>query len=96
MTASTRKAIIALLAVDETATPEERDRVALALAGGVAVVSVKEAMRRLGCSRQYIWRLVKAGKLDPVRGIGPAGNNRGIAEASVAKYLATTIGRQAS
>ena len=94
MTASTRKAIVALLAVDETATPEERDRVALALAGGAAVLSVKEAMQRLGCSRQYIWRLVKAGRLDPVRGLGD--NNRGITEASVAKYLATTIGRRAS
>lgn len=96
MTASTRKAIVALLAVDETATPEERDRVAMALAGGAAVLSVKETMQRLGCSRQYIWRLVKAGRLDPVKGLGAAGNNRGITEASVAKYLATTIGRQAS
>lgn len=89
MTAATRKAIVALLAVDETATEAERNRVALALSGRYGVLSVAEAAERLGVSRPTIYRLIKAGYLTRTQG-------GEISELSIETYLCGNMGRVAS
>jgi predicted transcriptional regulator len=63
MTDVTRKAIVALLAVDETASVEERDRVAAALAGTVRVMSIAEAAKRLGVTRPTVYAYIQSGLL---------------------------------
>ena len=88
----TRKAICALLAVDPEATREDCDRVAQALAGEpadtLAVLTIAEACKRLGCSRTTIWRRVNSGKLTGISGEGEAGNVRWITRESVDHFLA--------
>ena len=69
MTDVTRRAIVALLAADETATEKERTDVAIALRGDIArKVTFKEACARLGISRPTLHRLVKSGRLTAMRG----------------------------
>lgn len=63
MTEITRKAIVALMAVDETATVEERDRIAFALAGRVRVFNVAETAEMLGLSRPTVYDMIKKGEL---------------------------------
>lgn len=63
MMLSTRKAITALLAVDDTATTEERDRVAIALAGSSAVLKIATVAERLGLSRPTVYGLIRRGVL---------------------------------
>ena len=86
----TKLAIIALLAVDKTATDEERQTVARALAGtppGPVVLSIKEVCRRLGKTRQTVYNLCKRGLLQSVKGAGNKGLNSGITAASLSAYL---------
>ena len=89
---TTRRAICALLATDESATKEDRDRVAESLAGepvdAVATLTIAEACKRLNCSRTTIWRRVRAGRLTGVCGEGEAGNIRWITRESVERLLA--------
>ena len=64
MTAATRKAIVALMAVDETATADERERVAAALAGRMCeVLTVAEVARRLRVSRMTVYAMSRRGHL---------------------------------
>ena len=86
----TKAAIIALLAVDKSATDEEREKVATALRGeikGPTVYTVKEVCERLGRSRQTVHNLVKAGLLTPVKGGGAKGYCTGITAESLTNYL---------
>ena len=87
----TRKAICALLAIDERATPQERERVAEAMAGepvdAVATLTIAEACKRLGCSRTTIWRRVNSGKLTGIPGEGEARNIRWVTRESVERLL---------
>ena len=85
---ATRDAICALLAADKCATDEEREAVARSLRGESTepdVVSIKEACRRLGKSRQTIYTLVRRGRLRPVRGAGKF--NTGITAQSLTDFL---------
>ena len=87
-----RDAIVALLAVDKSATDEERETVARALAGqpiqdGPAVLSIKEVCARLNRSRQGVYNLISRGLLTPVKGGGAAGFNCGITADSLDRYL---------
>ena len=63
MTEVTRRAIIALAAADETATVEERDRIAFALAGRVRVFNIAETAEMLGLSRPTVYDMIKKGEL---------------------------------
>ena len=86
-----KSAIIALLAVDTSATDDEREKVAAALRGeikGPTVLSVREVCERLGRSRQTVHNLVKAGLLVAVKGGGAKGYNTGISAQSLQDYLA--------
>lgn len=60
----TRKAVAALLAADETATEDERRRVALALSGDYAALTLRDAAERLGVSVPTVYALVRAGKIE--------------------------------
>lgn len=86
---ATKDAVLALLSVDPTITQEERFAVAQALHGdhGPDVVTVSDAMKRLGRSRQTIYNLVARGLLKGVKGAGKSGCNTGITAASIEAYL---------
>ena len=61
---STKLAIIALLAADQTATDDEREAVAKALRGeptGPQIYSIKETMALIGRTRQTVYNLLKKG-----------------------------------
>ena len=80
MTEVTRRAIIALAAADETATVEERDRIAFALAGRVRVFNIAETAEMLGLSRPTVYDMIKKGELKRT--------SRGqITEYSITEYL---------
>lgn len=64
----TRAAIAALLAVDEGATDDERNRVTVALAGKPKLLTQTEAARRLGVSRRTVINMMKRGMLVPANG----------------------------
>ena len=86
----TRDAICALLSVDSSATDADRTRVAEALSespDAPAVVSYTAAGKRLGCTRQTIYNLVKRGKLRSVSGAGTQGRPTGILVSSISQYL---------
>ena len=85
----TRSAILALLAVDDGATENERTRVADALSAqdSPVVLSVREVCRRIGRSRQTVHNLVARGLLKAVRGGGEKGCSTGITLASLNAYL---------
>ena len=92
ISAHIRDAVIALLAVDKSATDDERETVARALAGqpistGPAVLSFKEVCQKLGRSRQGVYNLISRGLLKPVKGGGAAGLNCGITADSLDRYL---------
>ena len=87
----TRKAILALIAVDEGATEVERQAIAKVLSGIQGepdVVTVKEVCARLGRSRQTVYKLLAAGLLKPVRSSGKY--NTGITAQSLADYISST------
>ena len=80
MTEVTRRAIIAIAAADETATAEERDRIAFALAGRVRVFNIAETAEMLGLSRPTVYDMIKKGELKRT--------SRGqITEYSITEYL---------
>lgn len=86
----TRDAICALLSVDSSATDADRQRVAEALSetpDAPAVVSYTDAGKRLGCTRQTVYNLVKRGKLKSVTGAGAQGRPTGILVSSISAYL---------
>lgn len=86
----TRDAIVALLAIDKTATDAEKQRVAEALSespDAPAVITYTAAGKRLGCTRQTIYALVKRGKLKSVSGAGAQGRPTGILVSSISQYL---------
>lgn len=86
----TRDAIVALLAIDKTATETEKQRVAEALSetpDAPAVVSYTAAGKRLNCTRQTISALVRRGKLKSVTGAGAQGRPTGILVSSISQYL---------
>lgn len=56
-----RKAINALLIVDEAATEEDRNRLTVALAGEVRLWSKTEAAARLGVSRPTLDKHIRRG-----------------------------------
>ena len=62
----TRTAIAAIMAADETATGEERARVADALSGAYTPLKIYEVAERLGCSRPKVYTLLRAGVLERV------------------------------
>lgn len=74
MTDATRRAILALVCVDETATPAEKDAVERAIRpGGGATcetVTQAEAARRLGVSDRTVRNLIRRGSLRCAGGRG--------------------------
>lgn len=93
MTEVTKKAIIALVSVDATATKEERESVARALAGDMRPVArlirLSEAAERLGRTVRTVQNLVAAGRLTGVK--GSSGKSLiGITEASFEQYVCNT------
>lgn len=60
----TRKAITALLAADDTATEDERRRVALAVSGQYEVFTVVAAAKRLGVTPPTLYAMIRAGKIE--------------------------------
>lgn len=64
----TRAAIAALLAIDEGATDDERNRVTVALSGEPKLLTQTEAARRLGVSRRTVINMIKRGMLAQVKG----------------------------
>lgn len=62
----TKKAIAAVLSADETATEEERRRVAEALAGVPMPMTICEAAERLGVSRPKLYMLIRQGRLSRI------------------------------
>lgn len=67
---TTKKAIVALLHADDTATEKERQRVVDALKGEKSqkIISYGEAGERLGLCKNTIYNLVKIGRLEGVQG----------------------------
>ena len=63
MTEVTRRAIVALAAADETATEEERDRIAFALAGRSRLYNIAETAKMLGVSRPTVSTMIQRGML---------------------------------
>ena len=59
----TKRAVIALLAADDTATDDERERVAMAVKGVVAPYTITDAAGRLGVSRPTLYSMLRAGIL---------------------------------
>lgn len=59
----TKRAVIAILAADETATDDERERVAQAVTGEFAPLSICAAAERLGVTRPTLYAMLRAGKL---------------------------------
>jgi excisionase family DNA binding protein len=80
----TKAAIAALLAVDESATDEERTAVVAAASGQWRALTIVEAARRLGCARPKVYKLIREGLLATT----PDGN---IAELELSRFLATGI-----
>lgn len=92
MTDVTKKAIIALVSVDETATKEEREFIARALAGDMRpiarVIKLGEAADRLGRTVRTVQNLIATGRLAGVKGAGK--NLIGVTEASFEQYVCNT------
>ena len=87
----TRKAILALIAVDEGATEVERQAIAKVLSGIQGepdILSIKEVCARLGKSRPTVYKLLAAGLLKPVKSSGKY--NCGITAESLADYISST------
>ena len=64
----TKAAIAALLAIDEGATEDERNRVTVALSGEPKLLTQTEAARRLGVSRRTVINMIKRGMLVQANG----------------------------
>lgn len=79
----TKKIICAAMAADETATAEERQIVADALAGDMPPLTVSETAERLGVSRPTVYALLRAGKLTRV--------GRRVSARSLAKFFEERI-----
>lgn len=77
----TKRAMLALVNADDTATDEERRRIETAIAGEFEPLSVSAAAERLGVSRPTVYALVRAGKLTRLA-------NGRICGQSVADYFA--------
>ena len=86
----TKRAMLALVNADDTATDEERRRIETAIAGEFEPLNVSAAAERLGVTRPTIYALVRAGKLTRL-------TNGRICGKSVADYFANnkTEGRAA-
>ena len=86
----TKRAMLALVNADDTATDEERRRIETAIAGEFEPLNVSAAAERLGVTRPTIYALVRAGKLARL-------SNGRICGKSVADYFANnkTEGRAA-
>lgn len=94
---STKKAVLALVEIDESATPDEKDAVAAVLRCGVAhvdnrVLSFAEVSKRTGKSKMTVWTWVKTGKLQAVRGGGD--RNIGVLESSFEDFIAGKKGKK--
>lgn len=59
----TKRAMLALVNADDTATDEERRRIETAINGEFEPLNVSEAADRLGVSRPTIYGLLRVGKL---------------------------------
>ena len=77
----TKRAMLALVNADDTATEDERRRIATAIAGNFEPLQVSQAAARLGVSRPTIYALVRAGRLTRLA-------NGRICGRSLADYLA--------
>ena len=86
----TKRAMLALVNADDTATEDERRRIVTAINGEFEPLSVSAAAERLGVTRPTIYALVRAGKLTRLA-------NGRICGKSVADYFANnkTEGRAA-
>lgn len=81
----TKRAILALVHIDEGATDEERERVRLALTDARPngrTIRLKDAAEMLGVHRNTIQKWAASGRLVGVRGGG--GRMVGVTEASLA------------
>ena len=78
----TRRAVMAIMAADDTATDVERDKVARAVAGDYPPLTVCAAAERLGVSRPTLYAMIRAGRLRRL----PDGR---VCGSSVADYLAS-------
>lgn len=79
----TKRAVLAILAADDTATDDERERVAMAVSGEYAPLTICDAAERLGVTRPTLYAMVRAGKLTRLA-------DGRICGRSVADYFANT------
>lgn len=80
----TKAAIAALLAVDESATDEERVAITAAISGKWRALTIVEAARRLGCERPKVYKLIREGRLNTT----PDGR---VAELEISRFLSVGI-----
>lgn len=59
----TQAAIAALLAVDESATDDERTAVVAAASGQWRALTIVEVARRIGCERPKVYKMIREGQL---------------------------------
>ena len=85
----TKRAVLAILAADDTATDDERERVAMAVSGEYAPITISDAAERLGVTRPTLYAMVRAGKLTRLA-------DGRICGRSVADYFANNTNRRAS
>jgi len=79
----TKAAIAALLAVDESATDEERTAVMAAVSGQWRALTIVEVARRLGCERPKVYKLIREGWL-------PTTPDGKVTELTLSRYLTVT------
>ena len=79
----TKAAIAALLAVDESATDEERTAVMAAASGQWRALTIVEVARRLGCERPKVYKLIREGWL-------PTTPDGKVTELTLSRYLTVT------
>ena len=77
----TKRAMLALVNADDTATVEERKRIEVAIKGEFEPLKVYQAAKRLGVTKPTIYAMVRAGKLTRLA-------NGRICGRSVADYFA--------
>lgn len=83
----TKAAIAALLAIDESATDEERTAVMAAASGQWRALTIAEVSRRLGCKRPKVYKLIREQCL-------PTTPDGKITELTLSRYLTVMSAEQ--
>lgn len=78
----TKAVIAALLAVDESATDEERTAITAAISGQWRALTIVEVARRIGCKRPKVYKMIREGQLNTTA-------DGKITELELSRYLAS-------